>query len=326
MSNYTTTQSIPDSDHSDIKSIAVDFEEGIHVELLNLGATIRILEVPDRAGNRQNVVLSYEKVTDYLTDSFFLGCTVGRFANRISKGRFSLGGKEFELSQNQEENHLHGGLEGFSKKIWNVERVEEREDEVSIVLSYDSLDGEEGYPGNLQVSVEYLIKLDGVEIIYTATTDKDTPFSPTNHSYFNLSGDASEEIDNHHLMIESAERLEMAEDQIPTGIRLDLKDSQYDFSTRRKIGPQAYDDTYVLNGDVELSNADQTIKLTIGTTLPSIQLYTADSLSGGFKRRTGICVEPQFFPDSPNHEEFPSCILKKGEVAKHKIGYHFEWT
>ncbi len=323
MKKYTVLDTTPDSEYREIKLIRVDFHGGIAFEILNYGATIRSIEMSDKAGNRENVVLSYNTLKEYLNDQVYLGCTVGRFANRISQGRFNIGGEAYQLTVNNNGNHLHGGNEGFNRKIWKIEHIEERTNEVSIKLCCESKDGEEGYPGNLLVKVEYLIQKASIEIIYSASTDKDTLFNPTNHTYFNLSGNALETINSHLLKIASMEYLELM-DQIPTGNRLNVDKTVFDFRNEKPITSYCYDDCFALKGEITLNHKESGRQVHIETSLPGIQLYTGDFLSmSGFKNRSGVCLEPQFFPDSPNHEGFPTTVLKPGDVFDNHIKYAF---
>ncbi len=323
MKNYTIQESIPDSKYPNISKLRVDFKSGISIEVLSYGIIIQSLEVPDKNGKKENIVLNHNFLHEYFTDQVYLGCIVGRYANRIGKGTFPLNEKEYRLSLNHGDHHLHGGFDGFNKKVWNIKSVEEENEKITITFEYFSSDGEEGYPGNLSVEVKYVLSCNELQIQYLAETDQDTIFNPTNHSYFNLSGDLSSKIDDHFLRIDSSKVLSTKGQLIPDGNHHSVDNTHFDFRKARRIGLDAYDDCYVLEGGIVLSHQASGRKMMVTTSFPSCQLYTGEYLSKPHPKRAGVCLETQFYPDSPNHPEFPSVVLRKGESFKHYTKYQF---
>ncbi|MEM9896079.1 MAG: aldose epimerase family protein [Bacteroidota bacterium] len=323
MSEYT----VKETNHKkkeQLRTIQVDFERGLSIEILNLGATITKIEIPDREGLKDNIVLCYSDSEKYLKDNAYLGCTVGRFANRIANGRFELNGKSYQLSQNHGIHHLHGGDQGFNKKIWEISSITKAETTVSILLSYTSKDGEEGYPGEVKAAVEFEVSCDELVIKYSGTSSKETIFNPTNHSYFNLSGDPTSNIDEHELFINARYILETDDSGIPTGRMQDVSATAYDFLAGKRVSDFRYDDCYVLQGDICLSHQVSGRSMKIQTSFPGMQLYTADYLADfGMMNRTGVCLETQFYPDSPNQPAFPSAILKPNTLFSGFTSFQF---
>ena len=302
-------------------------DRGLAVSIINYGGAVTSLLVPDRSGKPGDIVLGFEKLDEYVRNPRYFGALIGRHANRIADGRFSLDGVEYQLPQNNGKNHLHGGFHGFDKRVWNI-----AEDENALHLSYFSKDGEEGYPGNVEAFVDYVLADDELRIDYRATTDRDTIVNLTNHSYFNLRSEGT--ILDHELRLNADSFTPVSEDLIPTGEIKLVNKTPMDFREGRAIGSQigltasGYDHNFVLNDwDGTLKFAVRLYEPTTGrvleilTTQPGMQFYSGNFLDGSFvgKRRVvyekyaGLCLEPQHFPDAPNHSNFPSTVLRPGE-------------
>lgn len=313
--------------------------------ILTFGATLQSLIVPDRTGAPVDVVLGYDSLEEYMTQDAYLGAVVGRFANRIAKGRFSLNGKTYTLAVNNGPNHLHGGVQGFSYRVWAVESLTD----CQAVLTLDSPDGEEGYPGHVTVRVTYTLTEDGLELHYEAKTDGDTPVNLTNHAYFNLSGHGAGDVGDHMTTLFAHQYIPTDDTSIPLGQPADVAGTPMDFTTPTPLGQRVddgfeqlvmakgYDHSYVVDGETgvlcpaaEVVSPKTGIRLTVKTTLPGVQLYTANYLSdragkGGvrYAPRHAFCLETQFFPDSPNQPAFPSAILRAGERFDHTTRFLF---
>jgi len=318
---------------------------GIKAKIMNYGATLVSLETPDRDGKVTDITLGFDTLDGYLTEHPYFGVIVGRYANRIGKGRFMLDGVEYKLATNNGPNHLHGGIKGFDKVVWKVDDVKANDDTAAVKLSYLSKNGEEGYPGNLTCSVIYTLTKDNkLRIDYEAKTDKTTVVNMTNHAYWNLAGQGSGDILGHELMLNADKYTPVDEGLIPTGEIKDVKDSPMDFTKPMTIGSRidqvtgGYDHNYVLNsGGGKLALAARVYEPTTGrvmeiyTTEPGIQFYSGNFLDGSitgksgkvYKKHYGFCLETQHFPDSPNKPKFPSVVLKPGEkyttVTVHKF-------
>lgn len=323
----------PDGTAIEIYTLTND--KGLKARLMTYGATLVSLEVPDRAGKPGDIVLGYDALDGYITNSPYFGSIVGRYGNRIAKGRFSLDGVSYKLAANNGENHLHGGIKGFDKVVWTAEPARE-ESAVSVKFSYLSKDGEEGYPGNLAVTVVYSLTNDNeLKISYEATTDKATPVNPTHHSYFNLAGKG--DILGHELMISADAYTPVDAGLIPTGEVRPVKDSPFDFTTPHTIGERivqvegGYDHNFVLrSGNGKLNLAARVVEpksgrvMEISTTEPGLQFYSGNFLDGTitgksgvvYSKHQGFCLETQHFPDSPNKPNFPSTILRPGAFIK----------
>ena len=317
---------------------------GLVVKLTNYGAIVVSVETPDRDGKLANITLGFDKLDGYLQRHPYFGATVGRYCNRIAKGKFTLDGQEYTLATNNGENHLHGGDAGFDKQAWKAEEVN-TDNGVGIKFTRRSVDGEEGYPGNLDVTTIYtLTNANELHMEFSATTDKATPCNLTNHNYWNLAGAGSGTIENHELQLESDKYLPVDAGLIPTGELADVKGTPLDFSSPHKIGermqqidadPVGYDHCYVLRSqDGKLALAARVKEPTSGrvmeiyTTQPGIQLYSGNFLDGsesggGYNQYGAFCLETQHYPDSPNHPEFPSTILKPGETYKQTTVHKF---
>jgi aldose 1-epimerase len=306
---------------------------GMSAKIMTYGATLVSLGVPDREGNIADVTLGCDSLEGYVEASPYFGSTVGRYANRIAKGKFTLDGVEYTLATNNGENHLHGGIKGFDKVLWQAEPFRQ-EGMVGVKFVYFSKDGEEGYPGNLVCAVTYMLTdKDELRITYEAETDKATPVNLTHHSYFNLVGQGEGDILSHELMIVADKYTPVDAGLIPTGEIRDVGGSPMDFSTPHVIGERidkvegGYDHNYVLlSGGGELSFAARVYESNTGrvmeihTTEPGIQFYSGNFLDGSitgkagkvYNQHYGFCLEPQHFPDSPNKPNFPSTVLQPG--------------
>ena len=308
---------------------------GIRARITNFGAILVSLEVPDRDGNLADITLGFDKLDGYLGEHPYFGAIVGRYANRIGKAAFMLDGVEYKLAANNGENHLHGGIKGFDKKVWRLEDIGVKDTGAMVKLSYISEDGEEGYPGNLACSVIYTLTAnDELKISYDAETDKKTVVNLTNHSYFNLAGQGTGDILGHELMLNADKYTVVDEGLIPTGESRSVKDTPMDFIASMTIGSRigqvegGYDHNYVLNsGGGALALAAKVYEPTSGrvmeihTDQPGVQFYTGNFLDGSvtgkagkvYQKNYGFCLETQHFPDSPNKPDFPSVVLFPGQ-------------
>jgi aldose 1-epimerase len=315
---------------------------GLILKISDYGGIIQSILVPDQKGNCADVVLGFDDLSGYLADHPYIGTLVGRYANRIAGGRFTLDGKEYKLAQNIGENHLHGGLVGFDKVLWESSEFADNRG-AGVTLTYDSHDMEEGYPGYLKVRVTFTLDLENqVCIDYEATSDKPTPLNLTHHAYFNLGG-GSDPIYDHELMINSDAYVFGDENLIPSGEIKSVEGSPLDFRTRKPIGRDigkvkgGFDHCYVLKGDgKEPVFAGKVIHpqsgriMEVFTTEPGLQFYSSNFLEGltGKKgqlygKHQALCLETQHFPDSPNHPNFPNTILRPGETYRQKTIYRF---
>ncbi|MGL1956323.1 MAG: galactose mutarotase [Colwellia sp.] len=323
-------------------------DAGTSVSIIDLGAAITELNVIDNKGNFDDVVLGFATPQQYLTSSTYFGAVVGRYGNRIAKGKFSIDGKEYTLATNDGENHLHGGDVGFDKRFWNA-KVNGKD---SITFTLVSENGDEGYPGTLTLAVTYQLTDDNRLVVdYDASTDKTTVVNVTQHSYFNLAGHGSGDILNHEMMINADRFTPVDKTLIPTGELAAVEGTAMDFNQATKIGERinndeqqlafggGYDHNWVLNKKQpgEMSLAAQVFEQNSGRTLaiytdePAIQFYSGNFLDGSYKAkneavyqyRNGFCLETQHFPDSPNQPSFPSTILQPGEQYKTRTIFEF---
>ncbi|MBA2948844.1 aldose epimerase family protein [Streptomyces himalayensis] len=303
---------------------------GVRVRVLTYGGIVQSAEVPDRDGRTAQVALALPDLRGYLENSGpYLGALVGRYANRIAHGRFRLDGSLYDLAQNNGPNSLHGGEQGFDKRVWDAEPVEQ-----GVRLSRVSPGDEEGFPGRLEVSATYSLDESGaLRIAYEAVTDAPTVVNLTNHSYWNLSGaDAgAAAAAGHELRIAASRITPVDADLIPTGELAEVSGTRFDFRTPRKVG-SGYDHNFVLDKGVtsapepvaELFDPASGRVVTVATTEPGLQLYTGDHLDGGrYAPGAGVALETQHFPDSPNRPEFPSTVLRPGEVYRSETVYGF---
>ncbi len=318
------------------------------VRITNYGGIVVSLNVPDKNGQLGDVVLGYNNLNEYMENSPFFGALIGRYGNRIAKGKFELNGQAYMFAINNGPNHLHGGIIGFDKVVWDAKEIQ-NDNAVGLELSYFSKDGEEGYPGNLKVTVKYLWTNDNeLKIDYASTTDKTTVVNLTNHSYFNLAGQG--DILNHEMMINADKFTPSDETQIPTGELRDVKGTPFDFTSPTKVGARineddeqlkfgyGYDHNFVLNNsDGSLRKIASVYELTTGrlmevfSTEPGVQFYSGNHLNETmiskegtpYKTRYGLCLETQHYPDSPNHPEFPSTTLEPGQKYSTTTIYKF---
>ena len=326
-------------------------ENGMQVDIINYGGIITSLKVPDKNGETEDIVLGYNKLEDYINENPYFGSIIGRYGNRIAKGKFNLNGNQYTLATNNDENHLHGGNIGFDKVIWDAE-TKINSNSSSLILKYLSRDMEEGYPGNLYTTVTYKITNDNsVEIKYEAQTDKTTVINLTQHSYFNLSGDFNQSILNHKVKINANQFLPVNKSLIPTGNKLNVSMTPFDFRNYKKIKKDinaddlqlnygnGYDHCWVLN---DYKNGYRLVAsafheesgrlMEVYSDQPGLQFYTGNFLDGSLPQkeegfynfRSGFCMETQHFPNSPNQPDFPSVTLNPNEKYNSKTTYKFK--
>lgn len=316
---------------------------GAYIEIIDFGARIHKLAVPNRDGELTDVSLNVATMADYEAERSYYGSVCGRVANRICNGRFTLNNTEYQLATNNGPNHLHGGLLGYSHKVWKSTVKDDK-----LILTMVSPDGEENYPGNLTLTVTYSWSEDNeIGILYEAVCDQDTILNVTNHTYFNLNGEGSSTVLNHELFIDADTITPVNSHLIPTGEFLPVEDTPFDFRTLHTIGkfidsdyPQlrncgTYDHNFVVNGTglreaAVLQSKESGIRVTCFTDQPGIQIYVASQESDftgkygeHYPRFASVCLETQHFPDSINHENFPSVVLKAEEPFRSKTLYHF---
>ena len=328
------------------KSLKIANESGSTLTFTNFGASLKSWVIKLNDKTIVDIVLGYKNEINYKTNPLYLGSIAGRYANRISNGRVNLNNINVNLTQNDNGNHLHGGHKGFSSKHWDI--VDHKTN--TLILSLESKDQDENYPGTLKTTVSYTINdLNELKVEFHAFSDMDTIINLTQHSYFNLNGNIGGDILDHKIKINSNQITEIDNQLIPTGKFLDVKDTPLDLRNFTRIGKminqnfqqinfaKGYDHNFVLSNNkaknikkvAELIGDKTKIKMCVKTDLPGLQFYSGNFLDGsyegknGFKltRNSGLCLEPQYFPDSPNHTHFPSTILKKGDVYAHNIIY-----
>ena len=328
-------------DGVDVHEYKLSNQEGMQVSIINYGGVITSWTAKDKNGVYEDIVLGFNELSEYEKESPYFGAIIGRFGNRIAKGKFSIEGKEYTLAVNNGENHLHGGEKGFDKVVWDAE-TRLTDSSASLTLTYLSKDMEEGYPGNLEVEVVYTLNTkDELSVTYKATTDKTTVINLTQHSYFNLSANFNNTILNHELVLNSDSFLPVDNTLIPTGAFRDVTNTPFDFRTPKTIGQQineedpqlkngfGYDHCWVLNEQdkgvrfVASAFEPQSKRyLEIFSDQPGIQFYSGNFLDGtlpsknkgNYEFRSGFCLETQHFPDSPNREDFPSVLLRPEEA------------
>ena len=327
---------------------------GIRTRILTYGGIIQTLETPDRGGKMDDVVLGFNDLQGYVKSSPYFGAIVGRYGNRIARGRFALDGRTYTLATNNGPNHLHGGIKGFDKVVWGAESFRS-DTAVGLVLTHTSPDGDEGYPGTLRSKVTYtLTNRDELAIDSEATTDKPTIVNLTNHTYWNLAGDGTRDVLGHVMMIESSQIVPVDSTLIPTGQLLPVAGTPFDFRTPTPVGASiddphiqirfggGYDHTFVLDraGGTALSHAVRVTEPTTGraldifTTEPGVQVYSGNFLDGSFagkrgrvyRRRYGLALETHHYPDSPNQPSFPSVVLRPGETYRTRTVFRFGVT
>jgi len=323
---------------------------GIEMTVLTYGGVITSLKTPDRTGALDDIVLGFDDLKSYIEKSPYFGCLIGRYGNRIAKGRFSLDGHEYTLATNNGANHLHGGVKGWDKAVWGFDVFQDAKG-VGVVLTHTSADGDEGYPGTVNAKVTYtLTEKNSLVIDYEATTDKATVINLTQHSYFNLAGAKAADILGHELMINAAEYTPVDDTLIPTGQIATVDGTPFDFRTSTPIGARindkneqltrglGYDHNFVLTrtapGLVDAARVTEPLTgrtMTIATTEPGLQFYSGNFLDGTltgkggrvYPHRSGFCLETQHYPDSPNHPTFPTTTLRPGETHKTQTVFTF---
>jgi aldose 1-epimerase len=337
-------------DGTPVELFTLSNKNGVIVQITNYGGIITTLNVPDKNGNFEDVVLGYYTLEEYHKKSPHFGCLVGRFGNRIAQGQFTLDGVEYNLFINNGPNSLHGGRIGFDKKVWKPETVL-KDNAAGLKLTYLSPDGEENFPGNLNVEAMYLLN-DENELILTfkATTDKKTVLNLTHHSYFNLKGHGNGDILGHGIQFNSSKIVAIDSTSIPLGPLMNVENTPFDFHVTKNIGEDinadheqirnggGYDHSFVVDGyDEELKLACTVTEpvsgriMEVWTTEPAVQFYTGNFLDGSIKgkdgkvyhKRYGFCLEAQHYPDSPNHPEYPSSELSPGEIYEQTTIYKF---
>src|SRR3954464_7468742 len=331
--------------------------KGIEVQVTNYGGIITSIKTPDRAGRLADIVLGYDSLAGYLRDSPYFGAIVGRYANRIARGKFTLDGKTYTLAVNNGPNSLHGGVRGYDKVVWTAEALKDHDGQDNLVLRYTSPDGEEGYPGTVHVQVVYTLTDDALMVVYEATTDKATPINLSQHTYWNLAGDAQRDVLGHIVTINADSITPVDSTLIPTGEIAPVEGTPFDFRAPTAIGARVdqrqntqirygngYDHNWVLNRDGAAAGAlvfaarvvepssGRTMEIT--TTEPGLQFYSGNFLDGSitgkggavYRFRYGLALETQHFPDSPNHPNFPSTILRPGQQYRSRTVFKFGVT
>lgn len=308
-------------------------DKDVEAEIDDFGARLNVLRV-----NGVDIVLGFNSASDYVKSCCCAGASIGRVANRIAKGRFTLDGKEYRLNTNNGENHLHGGNEGFDRKVYTVTEKTDN----SVTMEYLSADGEENYPGNLRFTVRYTVENNALAIEFTAVSDKNTLWCPTNHAYFNLDGEQKGDCRGNMLQINADYYTPVDGGLIPTGEKKAVKGTPFDFTAIKKVGADfgreelratnGYDHNYVLSGE-HAAHAESEItgiKMDVYTDMPCMQFYSGGQLggaagkSGVYNQWAGFCLEPQFCPDAINLNGFEKPVLKKGEVKKHYVKLAFD--
>jgi aldose 1-epimerase len=339
---------LPDGQAVDIYTLKNN--AGMTVAITNYGGTIVSWTAPDKNGKYEDITLGFDSLSSYLKSSPYFGAIIGRYGNRIAKGKFNLEGKNYTLAVNNIGNHLHGGIKGFDKAVWTASPMQA--EEPALKLTYVSKDMEEGYPGNLSVEVVYTLQKDNaLKIDYKATTDKTTVVNLTNHAYFNLTGNMANTILDHEVTLYCDKFLTVDKTLIPTGILKPVKGTAFDFITPFKIGARINDSTDIqikYGGGYDhawvLTDSSNSLRLAamvheptsgrimeVLTTEPAIQFYTGNFLDGKatgkggvvIKKRTGFCLETEHYPDAPNQSKFPTTVLKPNETYKTTTVYKF---
>jgi len=338
-----TEKPFGNTDGRAITEYTITNANGMQLSIINYGGTITRMTAPDKQGNFGDVVLGYESLEGYLQRANpYFGALIGRYGNRIAHGKFTLDGATYTLPTNNNGNTLHGGDKGFDKVVWTAEKQGDN----SLKLTYHSKDGEQGFPGNLDVAVVYTLSADNsVKIDYTARTDKATPVNLTNHAYYNLSAGKDSTVLNQQLQINANKYTPVDQLLIPTGEIADVKGTPFDFTTSKPIGRDiaevkgGYDHNWVLNKSGNKLEKIATVYdptsgrvMEVSTTEPGLQFYTGNFLDGRLTRTKGgaryvqhasLCLETQHFPDSPNHPNFPNTVLKPGETYRSTTVYKF---
>ena len=344
MSNFPSVVPYGTAPSGEEVSLITLANSNLSCQIITYGATLRTLLVPDRDGNPVDVVLGYDTLREYVDECEYFGATVGRFSNRIAKSRFTLNGKEYTLTTNDGKNQLHGGICGFTDRVWTLEEVTAE----CAVLSLLSRDGEEGFPGNLKVRVTYRLQGSALTIRYQAICDADTVCSMTNHSYFNLDGHNAGSVMDQIVSLNVSSYAPCDEEFIPLGTLKPVEGTPLDLRQPTRIGTHidhprlkaagGYDHSFTVNGPVgtlrpagQVCSERSGITLQVSTTLPAVHFYTANTIAEHAPGKNGctygpyhaFCMETQYFPDSPNQPEFPSVVLKAGEEYDHTTTFTF---
>lgn len=348
---FITTDPFGEVNGQNVTLYTVTFPGQLVAKVTNYGGIITTLEVPDKEGNMEDIVLGYKDLGGYLEETPYFGALIGRFGNRIDGGLFKLEGQTYQLTTNDGSNHLHGGEQGFDKVVWEVVDQQESRDAISLTFQHVSPDGEEGYPGNLTSTVTYTFTPNDLDITYRAVTDKATVVNLTHHSYFNLSGNVKEDILGHELQLDASAFLPVDSTLIPTGELRPVPGTPFDFTQPKLIGQdigqnneqltfgQGYDHCWVLEGGItdtprliaSLYHPGSGRKMEVYTTEPALQFYSGNFLDGSitgknniaYDLRSGLCLETQHYPDSPNQSDFPSVVLRPGEEYTSQTTYVF---
>lgn len=340
------------ADGTAVEAVELANGNGMSAKIMTLGASIQSLQVPDRNGKRGDVVIGHATPAEYLAKPQYFGATVGRYANRIRNGQFELDGKRYKLETNDGPNHLHGGVRGLDKVVWKIDAATSGSP-ASVVLSYTSPDGDGGYPGTLKVSATYSLNdQNELSVEYRATTDKPTIVNITNHAYFNLAGDASSsDILSHRLTLFADAYTPVDATLIPTGERRNVAGTPFDFREPQLIGlrvrdardeqirfGRGYDHNYIVRGSAGTLRPSARVEdpatgrvMELLQTAPAVQFYSGNFLDGTSSGKSGriyrqgdaLCLEPQVFPDSPNHADFPTSRLNPGQTYTNKIVFRF---
>lgn len=332
----------------EVIQFSITNKSGFTVRFINYGCVITDIIAPDGEGEMENIVLGFDRIEDYMDYSPYFGAIVGRIAGRIANGQFTLNGKSYQLIQNEGDNHLHGGVKGFSHVLWDYKVIEEN-DAVRVEFSYTSKAGEEGFPGKVDITTTYVVNEDNqLDIYYKATTDEDTIINLTNHTYFNLSGDLNKTIENHELQMKSSRFIELREDSIPTGQLIPVEGTPFDFLESKPISQgvdsgykqnelvgNGFDHPFALdsnfNREIQLYDPESGRTLLVETDQPAVVVYTCNQYEGDYEIRgvrphhhMAVCLETQGFPDAINQPDFPPVTLKKDDVYQAHTRYIFK--